>query len=52
MVVAAPVGFGHEALGSVAAGEGVNPLELPFADLDRVTGAPAWGPVPVFVVKA
>ncbi len=50
--MAAPVGFGHEALGSVAAGRGANPLDLPFAVLDRDTGAPAWGPVPVFVVKA
>jgi anaerobic selenocysteine-containing dehydrogenase len=51
-VVAAPVGFGHEALGSVAAGKGANPLDLPYAVLDRDTGAPAWGPAPVFVVKA
>jgi anaerobic selenocysteine-containing dehydrogenase len=50
--VAAPVGFGHEALGSVADGRGANPLELPFAVLDEQTGAPAWGPVPVFVVGA
>jgi anaerobic selenocysteine-containing dehydrogenase len=51
-VVAAPVGFGREPLGSLAAGAGADPLELPFAVLDRVTGAPAWGPVPVFVVRA
>jgi molybdopterin-containing oxidoreductase family iron-sulfur binding subunit len=51
-VVAAPVGFGHEALGTVAAGRGSNPLELPLAVFDGNTGAPAWGPVPVFVVKA
>jgi molybdopterin-containing oxidoreductase family iron-sulfur binding subunit len=51
-VVAIPVGFGHEALGSIARGRGANPLELPFAVLDSETGAPAWGPVPVFVVKA
>jgi molybdopterin-containing oxidoreductase family iron-sulfur binding subunit len=51
-VAAAPVGFGHVALGSVAAGKGANPLELPFAVLDRETGAPAWGPIPVFIVKA
>jgi molybdopterin-containing oxidoreductase family iron-sulfur binding subunit len=50
--VAMPVGFGHEALGSVAKGKGANPLELPFAVLDEQTGAPVWGPVPVFVVKA
>jgi molybdopterin-containing oxidoreductase family iron-sulfur binding subunit len=51
-VVAVPVGFGHEASSSAAAGKGANPLDLPFAVLDRETGAPAWGPVPVFVVKA
>ncbi len=51
-VIAAPVGFGHQALGSVARGRGSNPLELPFAVLDRDTGAPAWGPIPVFLVKA
>jgi anaerobic selenocysteine-containing dehydrogenase len=51
-VVAAPVGFGHEAFGSVAAGRGANPLKLPFAVLDKRTGAPAWGPVPVFLLKA
>jgi anaerobic selenocysteine-containing dehydrogenase len=50
--VAAPVGFGHEALGSVAAGRGSNTLALPFAVLDLETGAPAWGPIPVFLVKA
>jgi molybdopterin-containing oxidoreductase family iron-sulfur binding subunit len=52
-VVAIPVGFGHEALGSVAvAGTGGNPLALPFAVFDDETGAPAWGPTPVFIVKA
>jgi anaerobic selenocysteine-containing dehydrogenase len=50
--VAAPVGFGHEALSSKAAGHGANTLELPFAVLDLETGAPAWGPIPVFIVKA
>lgn len=50
-VVAAPVGFGHEALGSVAAGVGGNPMELPAAVFDDETGVPAWGPIPVFVVK-
>jgi molybdopterin-containing oxidoreductase family iron-sulfur binding subunit len=49
-VVAVPVGFGHEALGSIARGRGGNPLELPFAVVDSETGAPAWGSVPVFVV--
>lgn len=51
-VLAAPVGFGHEALGQVAAGTGSNPLELPYAVFDPNTGAPAWGPVPVFIVRA
>jgi anaerobic selenocysteine-containing dehydrogenase len=51
-VAAVPVGFGHQALGNVAAGRGANPLELPFAALDVRTGAPAWGPVPVFVERA
>lgn len=51
-VVAVPVGFGHQALGRVAAGRGANPLALPFAALDEQTGAPAWGPVPVFLEKA
>jgi anaerobic selenocysteine-containing dehydrogenase len=50
--LAAPVGFGHEALGSIARGRGANPLELPFAVLDEQTGAPAWGPIPVFITKA
>jgi hypothetical protein len=50
--LAAPVGFGHEALGSIARGRGTNPLELPFAVLDEQTGAPAWGPIPVFISKA
>ncbi|MHC4933546.1 MAG: molybdopterin dinucleotide binding domain-containing protein [Planctomycetota bacterium] len=50
--VAAPVGFGHRDLGSVAEGRGANPLELPFAELDEETGAPAWGPIPVFIEKA
>jgi anaerobic selenocysteine-containing dehydrogenase len=49
---AVPVGFGHQALGSVAMDRGANPLELPFAALDEQTGAPAWGPVPVFLEKA
>jgi anaerobic selenocysteine-containing dehydrogenase len=51
-VVAAPVGFGHQALGSVAAGRGANPLRLPDTLLDPETGAPMWGPIPVFVLKA
>lgn len=51
-VVAVPVGFGHQALDSAAAGQGANPLALPFAVLDEQTGAPAWGPVPVFLEKA
>jgi molybdopterin-containing oxidoreductase family iron-sulfur binding subunit len=51
-VVAVPVGFGHQALGRVAAGWGANPLALPFAALDEQTGTPAWGPVPVFLEKA
>jgi molybdopterin-containing oxidoreductase family iron-sulfur binding subunit len=51
-VAAVPVGFGHQALGSVAAGQGANPLELPFAALDEQTGVPAWGPIPVFLEKA
>jgi anaerobic selenocysteine-containing dehydrogenase len=51
-VVAAPVGFGHDALGSVAAGKGDSPLKLPFTVLDLATGAPAWGPVPVFIMRA
>jgi anaerobic selenocysteine-containing dehydrogenase len=50
--VAVPVGFGHRALGSVAKGRGANPLELPFAVLDEETGAPAWGPIPVFLERA
>jgi hypothetical protein len=49
--LAAPVGFGHEALGSIARGRGTNPLKLPFAVIDDQTGAPAWGPVPVFITK-
>ncbi len=52
LVVAAPVGFGHTALGHIAAGRGVNPLELTLARTDTVTGAPAWGPIPVFVERA
>jgi anaerobic selenocysteine-containing dehydrogenase len=51
-VVAAPVGFGHEALGRVASGIGANPLKLPNAALDARTGAPAWSPLPVFIEKA
>jgi molybdopterin-containing oxidoreductase family iron-sulfur binding subunit len=51
-VAAVPVGFGHRALGSVARGHGASPLELPYAELDEETGAPVWGPVPVFVKKA
>jgi molybdopterin-containing oxidoreductase family iron-sulfur binding subunit len=51
-VVAAPVGFGREGLSSVAGARGANPLELPFAVLDEKSGAPAWGPIPVFMVKA
>jgi molybdopterin-containing oxidoreductase family iron-sulfur binding subunit len=48
-VVAAPVGFGYRGSGTVAAGRGANPLVLPFAVLDEESGAPAWGPVPVFL---
>ncbi len=51
-VLAAPVGFGHDALGSVARGLGANPLKLPFAVFDEQTGAPAWGPIAVFIAKA
>jgi anaerobic selenocysteine-containing dehydrogenase len=51
-VVAAPVGFGHEALGRVAAGVGTSPLKLPNTVLDARTGAPAWGPLPVFIERA
>jgi anaerobic selenocysteine-containing dehydrogenase len=51
-VVAAPVGFGHEALGSVAAGRGANALRLSNTLLDPETGAPVWSPIPVFVLKA
>lgn len=49
--VSAPVGFGHRALGEVARGRGSNPLELPYAAFESRTGAPVWGPVPVFLAK-
>jgi anaerobic selenocysteine-containing dehydrogenase len=51
-VAATPVGFGHEALGRVAAGAGASPLKLPNTVLDARSGAPAWGSVPVFIEKA
>jgi anaerobic selenocysteine-containing dehydrogenase len=51
-VVAAPVGFGLNIRGREARGEGANILELPNSLVDDVTGAPAWGPVPVFLDKA
>jgi anaerobic selenocysteine-containing dehydrogenase len=51
-VAAVPVGFGHEALGRVAAGTGASPLKLPNTVLDARSGAPAWGPVPVFIERA
>jgi molybdopterin-containing oxidoreductase family iron-sulfur binding subunit len=51
-VVATPVGFGHEALGRIAAGVGASPLKLPNAVLDPQTGTPAWGPLPVFIERA
>jgi anaerobic selenocysteine-containing dehydrogenase len=51
-VTAAPVGFGHRAMGRVARDQGGNILELPNTKMDEETGAPAWGPVPVFLVKA
>jgi anaerobic selenocysteine-containing dehydrogenase len=51
-VAATPVGFGHEALGRVAAGMGASPLKLPNTVLDARSGAPAWGPVPVFIERA
>jgi anaerobic selenocysteine-containing dehydrogenase len=50
--VAAPVGFGHRALGRVAQGQGTNLLELPRTTVDDGTGTPAWGPIPVFLIKA
>jgi anaerobic selenocysteine-containing dehydrogenase len=51
-VAATPVGFGHEAVGRVAAGTGASPLKLPNTVLDAKSGAPAWGPVPVFIERA
>jgi anaerobic selenocysteine-containing dehydrogenase len=51
-VAATPVGFGHEALGRVAGGTGDSPLKLPNIVLDARSGAPAWGPVPVFIERA
>lgn len=51
-VVAVPVGFGHWALGEVARGQGASPLALPHARFDDETGAPVWGPIPVFLKKA
>jgi molybdopterin-containing oxidoreductase family iron-sulfur binding subunit len=51
-VAATPVGFGHETLGHVAAGAGASPLKLPNTVLDARSGAPAWGPVPVFIERA
>jgi anaerobic selenocysteine-containing dehydrogenase len=48
---AAPVGFGHRAVGRIAKGQGASILELPNTTVDDETGAPAWGPVPVFVDK-
>ncbi len=51
-VVGAPVGFGHQALGKHAKGVGKNPLAAPYARFDSLTGAPVWGPVPVFLDKA
>ena len=49
---AMPIGLGHRALGSVAAGHGANPMDLPHTALDEETGAPVWGPIPVFIAKA
>jgi molybdopterin-containing oxidoreductase family iron-sulfur binding subunit len=48
---AAPVGFGHRAMGRIAKGQGASILELPNTTVDEETGAPAWGPVPIFVDK-
>ncbi|MFQ5697011.1 MAG: molybdopterin dinucleotide binding domain-containing protein [Myxococcota bacterium] len=50
--VAAPLGFGLSAPGVVTERVGGNPLKLPYALFDATTGAPTWGPIPVFLEKA
>jgi len=49
--VAVPLGMGHRALGNVARGHGANPLDLLHAVVDKETGVPALGPIPVFLEK-